>query len=127
MSIWGTFKKMQVHDSAHSEADPSNCGCGGDNEVYLSSAWFGFPVRLSIRDSEDSHAECALTREQARELGVELILWAAQDEAGEARMYPESYARRQNQKGGDHADIGRQVVEAIREYEGRGGSEPQPA
>ncbi|MEV0994643.1 hypothetical protein [Nonomuraea sp. NPDC050202] len=98
MSIWSTFKTMKVHDSDHSEADPNNCGCSlDDNKVYLSSAWYGFPLRLSIRSGE-AHADCTLTREQARELGVELISWAARDDAGEARMYPDSSARKKNQR-----------------------------
>jgi hypothetical protein len=87
MSIWSTFKTIKVHDNDHSEADPNDCGCGDDNEAYLSSAWFGFPLRMSIHSGPE-HADCTLTREQARQLGVELISWAARDEAGEQRMYP---------------------------------------
>jgi hypothetical protein len=83
MSIWSTFKTMQVHDAdLHSEATPGQCGCPeGGNKVRLSSSWYGFPLRLGLDAAESmEQARVALTREQARELGQALIAWADHDE-----------------------------------------------
>lgn len=83
MSIWSTFKILKVHDTDHSQRDPNDCGCDPkDNEVYLSSAWWSYPLRLSV-NAYGEHAEVALTREQARELAKELNDWADRDERGD--------------------------------------------
>lgn len=88
MSIWSTFKELKVHDAyAHSEAIPDRCGCADDNEVWLSSAWFGFPLRLTIdNDRARVHADVALTRSQVRELAGAMLEWADRDERGDIEM-----------------------------------------
>lgn len=85
MSIWSTFISIKTHGEDHSEATPGQCGCSDSNEIHLSSAWFGFPFRLSM-DSDGEHAAVCLTRGQARRLAAELELWARRDEIGEIRM-----------------------------------------
>ena len=81
MSIWATFKTMKVHDiDLHEDDEP--CGCPEEgNEIYLSQAWRGRPLRLSLDSLGDGDAHVLVTREQARELGQALIAWADEDEA----------------------------------------------
>lgn len=80
MSIWSTFKVMRVHDyDLHEEATP--CGCPEEgNEVFLSSTWKGWPLRLSLDALGDGDAHVLIDREQARDLGQALIEWADGDE-----------------------------------------------
>ncbi|MBO4275715.1 hypothetical protein [Microbispora triticiradicis] len=90
MSIWSTFKTIEVHDAhLHSEATPGQCQCPDRKpEVWLSRAWSGFPLRLTASTTHEE-ADVALTRDQARELARELIAWADDDEQREAQAKAE--------------------------------------
>lgn len=82
MSIWSTFKVMKVHDyDLHEQTTTGECECPAEgNEVYLSQAWRGWPLRLSLDTLGDGDAHVLVTRDQVRELGEALIAWADEDE-----------------------------------------------
>jgi hypothetical protein len=91
MSMCSTFLVMDVRAcDQRSEAPPGQDEFSADgSEVYLSRAWPGWPLRLSLDATGYGEAHVPLTPGQVRELARELTAWADEDEQdGKATRSP---------------------------------------